>query len=59
MRLLKANNIIRQARECGVVLFVERGIVYGYPCAKLPAILRIEIGKFHDHIRELLILAAI
>jgi hypothetical protein len=59
MYLLKANNLIRRAREMGVVLFVECGIVYGYPGNKLTEQIRQEIRDSHVHIRELLILSAI
>jgi len=59
MTLLHANNLIRQARAAGAVLFVERGEVYAYPGNKLSSTLQTAITKNHANVRELLILAAL
>ena len=59
MDVLKVNSLIRQAREHGVLLFVECGTVFCFPRKNLPGYLRDAIRSHHAEVRELLIQAAL
>ncbi len=59
VKLLDAHRVIRQARESGVVLFVENRTVYAYPINKLSKKLRQDVMDLHAYVRELLILAVL